>query len=145
MVEKIIDLGEKKNEQALIDPKRCIVPISASCLATLLQLPPGVVILDIQMGKRIPPYNQQTIEVKVAGLGQVPGGDETIPVVSPTLHFLFGCRHWMVCWAGVNAGLEVEGGATYERKVRPDTSLEVPSGPLVVMPPEVQSPPQGSS
>ena len=51
----------------------------------------------------------------------------------------------MVCWAGVDAGLQVAAGAKHPMKVLPDTSLEVPSGPLMLMPEEVQGPGQPSS
>ncbi len=149
-VTKVVDLGVHQKQAMQIDPKRAIIPLSASCLATLMQLPPGVAILDIRMGEPIQPSGQQCVEVKVAGMGAIPADHSTvenpdaydsIPKVAPAMHFIFGSMHWMVCWTGIEATMAAEGGATPEYVTRPDTSLEVPAGPLLITPPPMVSGP----
>ena len=117
----------RKNLRNQVGPGRGTVEITPASLATFLQLPPGVVLMDVE---KIPsPEGEITpfrLKCKLGGLGSNPSAEGDIPRFAVPMHFLFGCKHWMVCWETV-----LEQAKSLQKLDRwPDNGSEVPTGPL---------------
>lgn len=109
-----------------------VIEVSLSALATFLQMPPEIQIVDVDIQPAPPGDNtRKRLHVKVRGVGlpafvTKDGVKGVVPLMDLPLHYIYACRHWQVCW---DAAVR-QGSGFKQFRLWPDDGREVPVSSL---------------